>query len=462
MKSSNVFDYLTTMAWAIHEPVLANFSEIVMRHVEGVKLSADEIKAAVQAASPNGVKTSPDYYVANGVAVIPIYGVISKYSAGVNSISQPQGTSMQAIREDLRAALSDPAVNAILLDVESAGGSTDGLAELADEIRASSKPVTAFANGIMASAAYWLGAQASEVVSSPSAIVGSIGVFSVVRDSSRAAENAGFRVMVVKAGEMKGGGTPGAPVTDAQLTEVQRIVNAHYSMFIDAVAKGRKIPADSARALGDGRIHVGAAAQQLGLVDKLETFEKTLARLQATATKSPAKAGAKKGERGMDAKTEAEIRAENDKRVKDIKAAFPKDPEFALHAITENWDVTTAKAHYSDKLLAEKEASDKAHAEEVAKLKADAEKKTETKPGNPALKGENKETETEASGTAGEQFIAKVDALVAAGQPRSRAVSKVSAKHPELHRAWLAEVNGEDRIEAKASDVQHDHGKKWI
>src|SRR5690606_12569029 len=98
--------------------------------------------------------------------------------------------------------------------------------------------------------------------------------------SSVAAERAGLKIHVVKAGEMKGIGESGTAITDEQLTELQRIVDDVNSFFVTSAAKGRAMPLETMRKLADGRVHVAADAQRLGLIDGVATFAETLAELQ--------------------------------------------------------------------------------------------------------------------------------------------------------------------------------------
>lgn len=436
--------YVMQTAWALEETVLGQLAEIVMRHNEGGKLSAEEIQKRIQAASPGGPKQSDGYSAEGGVAIVPIYGVISKYSAGIDDISQPEGCSVEQIRDDYRAALADKSVHTILLDIESPGGTIDGIAELADELAACTKTLVAFANGQMCSAAFWLGSQGDEIVGSKSSMVGSIGCYTVSLDSSRAAENAGYKVNVVRAGAMKGAGTRGAPVAPEHLAELQRTIDAYYSMFIEAVATGRGISTDEARALGDGRVHIGQTAKAQGLVDRIDTFENTLARLQASVPQPPTRGGTQKGARTM-AKTEAEIRAEIEKNHNDIKAAFPSDAAYALECITSGKSLIEAQAAYStvlQKRMAEQASAHaealKAKDEEIAKLKA-ATPKTEEKPapapGNAGVQTDHtKSAAKSGDGSAKATFEALFqENLKALGGNRSKAMSKTVADNPDVH-----------------------------
>src|SRR5690242_11143847 len=167
-----------------------------------------------------------------GIAVIPISGVIAQHP-------QSMGTSVDEIRQNFRAAMASDQVDAILLDVDSPGGEVTGVAELADEIRGATKPVTAYANGLMASAAYWLASVASAIAMTPSALVGSIGGYMVHEDWSRNLEQEGVRVTAISAGRFKTEGAPWQPLSPEGEAHYQQRVDEVYGWFVRAVAAGR-------------------------------------------------------------------------------------------------------------------------------------------------------------------------------------------------------------------------------
>src|SRR5215467_6271108 len=130
---------------------------------------------------------------------------------------------MDGIRARLEAAAANPDVSAIVLDVDSPGGTVAGTPETAAAVRraAEVKPVVAVANSLAASAAYWIASQASSLVVGPSADVGSIGVISAHIDRSKMLEDMGLRVTVVSAGRYKAEGNPFAPLSDEAKANMQ-------------------------------------------------------------------------------------------------------------------------------------------------------------------------------------------------------------------------------------------------
>lgn len=227
--------------------------------------------AQAQAMSQRGLQVTAD-----GVAVISLHGVLMK-TVG----SMTEGTSTVLARRQLRQAADDGNIRAILLHIDSPGGTVAGSADLADEIAraASIKPTEAYIEDLGASAAYMAASQATRITANAAALVGSIGVYTVVNDLSGLAAREGIKVHVVRYGDMKGAGVPGTEVTPAQLEEIQRIVNGFGGQFVEAVASGRKIGTSRAQELADGRVHIAGEALQLGLIDAVASLDATLQRL---------------------------------------------------------------------------------------------------------------------------------------------------------------------------------------
>ena len=217
--------------------------------------------------------------VSDGLAVVQIRGPLMKHRASLCS-----STSTAMLRRTIRRAAADDAVRAIMLRIESPGGTVAGTRELAQDIRAAAqrKPLHAYAEETCASAAYWLASQASHVGANATAVVGSIGTYSVLEDWSEAAENMGVRVHMIRAGEMKGAGTPGTPISAEILADHQRLIDGLNAFFLEAVEQGRGLSSAAVRRLNDGRVHLADDAKDLGLIDAVETFEEAADRLQST------------------------------------------------------------------------------------------------------------------------------------------------------------------------------------
>ena len=258
--------------WAIRGSVLDVIVDLVAFRAAGGRLTAEEIEGRVGA-----VRREPSRQAPSGVARIPISGVLVPKASAFNDMSG--GTSAEQISGMLASAVASPDVASIVLDVDSPGGMVDGIPELAAEIRAARerKPIVAVANTEAASAAYWLASQASRVVASPSARVGSIGVITAHEDRSARDEQRGIKTKVVSAGRYKAEGSPHEALSEEGEAHLQSMVNEFYGMFVDAVASARGVKASDVRdGYGEGRILTASQALSAGLIDEVGTLDAVL------------------------------------------------------------------------------------------------------------------------------------------------------------------------------------------
>jgi len=204
-----------------------------------------------------------------GVEVIPVHGLLVSRGAHMNVCETM--TSYEGLRNDLRRAVSDPKVERIVLDIDSAGGAATGAFELASDLRALSlqKPITGIVNFQAFSGGYLIGAACTELVVSRTSGVGSIGVIAKHMDRSAMEERMGLKVTTVSAGAHKNDLSPHEPLTEQSLQYLQGLVNEGYAMFVDAVAEYRGLSPDAVRATEAG-VFRGQAAIALGLADRLE------------------------------------------------------------------------------------------------------------------------------------------------------------------------------------------------
>ena len=224
------------------------------------------------------VQADAEMQVVDGVAVIPVQGVLDK---SVNAMAAQSGaTGLDAIEAMLGKALLDDSVDGILLDVNSPGGSVTGIPELAKKIAAAAtvKPVVAFTDTMMASAAYWLSAGASAIVASESANVGSIGVYMAFHDTSRANEMAGVKTILVKAGKFKAAGIDGIEPTTEQIDMMQESVDKIAGWFNGFVAQNRSAMPASAR---EGQTFFGIDAVAVDMIDRVGSADDAMAELRA-------------------------------------------------------------------------------------------------------------------------------------------------------------------------------------
>lgn len=210
-----------------------------------------------------------------GIAVIPVHGTLVKRTLGLEAASGL--TSYADISAQLDAAVRDPHVAGILLDVDSPGGETGGLFELSEAVRAATKvkPVWAVANDSAYSAAYAIACSASRVIVTRTGGVGSIGVIALHLDQSVADAQDGLRYTAITAGARKNDYSPHEPLSTEAQTRLQTEVNRLYVLFVAHVAAMRSITEDAVRATHAG-LHFGPEGVAAGLADAILSFDAAL------------------------------------------------------------------------------------------------------------------------------------------------------------------------------------------
>ena len=216
---------------------------------------------------------------AGSIAVIPLSGLITPSGGGPLGQLLGLGAGLTHFRQELAGAAADNEVKHIILEVNSPGGMVDHVPETAASIREArnQKPVTAVASTQAASAAYWLASQADELVVTPSGEVGSIGVYMMHTDKSKALENDGLSVTLTSAGEYKTEGNSYQPLSDEGRRSQQQKVDRFYEMFIQDVGHGRgESPEFVAERYGKGRTIGAEEAVEAGSADRIGTVDQVL------------------------------------------------------------------------------------------------------------------------------------------------------------------------------------------
>jgi len=218
----------------------------------------------------------------DGIAIIPVTGPIMRYANLFTRISG--ATSTQELATDLQAALDNPQVKGIILDVDSPGGEANGINELADMVFAArgKKPIKAYGGGTVASAAYWIASAADELVVDDTALVGSIGV--VVEVVTRTAREGEKRYTITSSN---------APNKRPDMTteegrgKLKQSIDALAHVFVSKVARNLNVDAEAVPGMGDdGGVLVGAAAVESGLATRLGSLEGLIAEM-SKATSNP-------------------------------------------------------------------------------------------------------------------------------------------------------------------------------
>ena len=199
------------------------------------------------------------------VAVIPLEGEIGY---GESNILEGQVANPESIENSLRQAEEDPTVSAILLEINSPGGSPVASEEVMSSVKNCTKPVVVWISDQGASGAYLVASSADKIVASPSSIVGSIGVILSLTDLSELYQKIGVNKYSIKAGEYKDMGADYRNLTSSEQKMLQEMVDQDYDYFIRLVALNRNLNESYVRSIAEGKIYTGSQAKNLKLVDE--------------------------------------------------------------------------------------------------------------------------------------------------------------------------------------------------
>lgn len=193
-------------------------------------------------------------------------------------------TGYDEIRSALIAAANDPDIGAVLLDINSGGGAVAGVTDVADlvgMIDAKVKPVHTYSDGMIASAALWVGASARDLQIGKVTEAGSIGVLTVLKSMSRYYKEMGIDAEVLRSAEFKAMGHPLDPITDKAKAEIMDQLMQMDAMFNEHMADARGTTVELAtEKFGKGRVFIGQRAVEVGLADAVSTFDAVISSLQ--------------------------------------------------------------------------------------------------------------------------------------------------------------------------------------
>jgi signal peptide peptidase SppA len=274
--------HLAAIPWAMEPKALTAFIRSLGFAAQRALADAEQVRGARAAAQQPRVGARDE----GDTAIVPISGPILKRGNWVLDYFGIGYTSTLAVGAALREISARPEITRIVLLVDSPGGTVEGTQELADQIAGLAKTanVVAYVSDTAASGAYWLASQTKRIEANDTALVGSIGVYSVLVDWSRLYDNEGVKVNVIRSAPLKGAGYPGDKVTDAQLADEQRVVDALAAKFTEAVARGRGLDPDQARAVSVGTVWLAEEAKARGLVDGVSNWAEFLPRVAAGAS----------------------------------------------------------------------------------------------------------------------------------------------------------------------------------
>ncbi len=252
----NVAELMTERTWAITPEALSSLDAMLASSSNGKDTAP---RAVVSASQGDGPLL---YTVRDGVAVIGVSGTITR-------CGDPQWglTGHDTIKAAVTLAMRDGGVSALLLSFCSPGGVASGVPELASWLASqTAKPVYAYADGLCASAAYYLASATGRVYAPASATVGSIGVISRHYDWSGYLERFGVSVTHLTGGKWKAAGNDAEPLTDEVKAYLQQTIDELYRMFRADVAARMPVDAASPETWGDGQVFLASQARELGLV----------------------------------------------------------------------------------------------------------------------------------------------------------------------------------------------------
>lgn len=243
----------------------------VILSVLGSRIGLPDLDMAMPLPAPRQSATSGQA----GIAVIPVVGTLVRRSMGIEAASGLM--SYGEIESRLDAALADPQVAGILLDLDSPGGEASGVFELAERIRAASsiKPIWAHANDAAYSAAFAIAAACQRLTLSQTAGVGSIGVIALHVDQSVKDAKDGLNYTAVFAGSHKNDFSPHEPLTPQATTALQAEVDRLYDIFVNQVGQMRGLDPDAVRATEAGLFY-GEQAVAAGLADAVMPLEQVM------------------------------------------------------------------------------------------------------------------------------------------------------------------------------------------
>lgn len=294
----------------VHERKLRTVVAVMAPHFGMAQFLTPELMAAADDPflRDHGNSVDPGGYA---VAVIPVHGTLVHRGGGLDAMSGLR--SYEAIREDLREAIDNPMVSAILFDIDSAGGEASGCFDLVDEIRAARdmKPVYAFVNENAYSAAYAIASAAEKIYLPRTGGVGSVGVVRLHVDESGADEKAGLVFTAVVAGRRKTEGWSKSPLTEEARAAWQRDIDGIYEIFAATVAENRGMAIADVVATEAG-CFMGQDAVAVGFADGIATLDDVIDQISRDLDNGP---GAEKlsrrcggaavsGPAGVDSETE--------------------------------------------------------------------------------------------------------------------------------------------------------------
>lgn len=442
--------YLQTTAWVLEPKTLEIVDDIISARLEGRTRDLAAIEAASGVELNNREKNRP-YQVVDGIAVIFMNGVMGKRMGMFDNMSG--GVSTQRIQMQVEDALTDPAIEAVVLSVDSPGGTVDGTAELGDFLAANrgTKPIHSYADGLMASGGYWIGSVTDRITAYRTAQIGSVSAVMCHYDRSGADKKEGLKRTFITSGEYKRIANDAEPLSEKAESYLQDKIDRYHAMFIEAVADGRGLePEEIQKKFGDGQVHIADAALEIGMIDAIGSLAETIDAARAAAREDSSMNRAELQEKFPELHAEL-IKEGQDVAQVEFEDVVKAQVDTAVAAEQERMFGLYGKLHGAEAQDGfEKLANAGMDVSQIEALEACGfgKRKAAALAGDEGLKREileNLENDKGAgdleSGGVGDgatDFMAAVDAMVTdKGITRIQAMKKVAADNPELHEAYL-------------------------
>ncbi|MDO8683759.1 MAG: signal peptide peptidase SppA [Armatimonadota bacterium] len=224
-----------------------------------------------------GLYNKPSYGGGNKIALIHITGVVTAGEGGDGLFGSVAGS--EGIVDQLERARNDDSIKAVVLRINSPGGSPSGSQEVYDEImrlRRDGKVVVTSVGDLAASGGYFIAAASDKIYANGSSITGSIGVITETADMSKLFQKIGIDHEVLKTGKYKDMGSNLRKLTPEEKQIMNAMLDDIFRQFIRAVSLGRKMPESEVRKLATGRVFTGRQAEKLGLIDTIGGLQEAI------------------------------------------------------------------------------------------------------------------------------------------------------------------------------------------
>jgi protease IV len=239
----------------------------------------------------DGDSESPDFFVnrmikKDRIKVIRLEGMIIDKTD--SSILPPKTGSASSCTRALRKAAKDEKIKAVLIRMNTPGGTVATSQEITDAVnavKAAGKPVYVSMADLSASGGYYVAAAADKIYALPGSITGSIGVIMHLMNFKALGDKVGIADVVIKSGQFKDIASPYRAMTDEERSILQGMIADSYDQFVTSVAKGRRMKVEDVKKLADGRIYTGRQAKKNGLIDELGGYDDAMDALQAACIK---------------------------------------------------------------------------------------------------------------------------------------------------------------------------------